>query len=60
MIYGIMAYRVDGELYGKRICFRLICSDPFLMTGFDQKTLHLKNKGNEEWNHYKTIKITPG
>jgi hypothetical protein len=49
-------------------------SDPFLMTGFDNKTLHLKNKGeteveislevdflgNEEWSEYKTIKIKAG
>ncbi len=46
-------------------------SDPFLMTGFDKKTLHLKNKsneeieftievdfmGNEEWDTYKVIEV---
>jgi len=49
-------------------------SDLFLMTGFDKKTLHLKNTGkeeveialeidflgNEEWNHYTTIKLAVG
>lgn len=46
-------------------------SDPFLMTGFDKKTLHLKNNenkdieftimvdflGNDEWNVYKKITV---
>lgn len=46
-------------------------SDPYLMTGFDQKVLHLKNEsdreveftievdfiGNLEWTTYKTIKV---
>jgi len=46
-------------------------SDPFLMTGFDKKTLHLKNHGaeeieisieidfigNEEWNTFKKITV---
>lgn len=46
-------------------------SDPFLMTGFDKKTVHLKNHGekdveftievdflgNEEWNIFKIIKV---
>ena len=49
-------------------------SDPFLMSGFDKKTLHLKNSGNEDmeiavetdfigneqWNHFKTIKLKAG
>jgi len=49
-------------------------SDPFLMTGFDKKTLHLKNEGkdnveitievdvegNEDWAAYKTIKVNKG
>jgi len=49
-------------------------SDPFLMTGFNKKTIHLNNKcqeeveitmeidflGNEEWNHYKTFKLNAG
>ncbi len=48
-------------------------SDPFLMTGFDKKTVHFINKGkeeieftieidvmgNDEWHHYKTIKVNP-
>ena len=46
-------------------------SDPFLMTGFDKKTIHLNNNGenmvefkieidflgNGEWNTFKTIKV---
>jgi len=46
-------------------------SDPFLMTGFDKKTVHLQNNskndveftimvdfsGNDEWNTYKKIKV---
>lgn len=46
-------------------------SDPFLMTGFDKKTIHLNNKGkydvefsieidfvgNGEWNTFKTLKV---
>lgn len=49
-------------------------SDPFLMTGFDKKTVHFMNKGeapvqfilevdvmgNEEWNTYKSIQVDPG
>jgi len=48
-------------------------SDPFLMTGFDKKTLHLKNHtdkpvnlrieidfiGNESWEEYAVIKMEP-
>jgi hypothetical protein len=44
------------------------------MSGFDKKTLHLKNSGNEDmeiavetdfigneqWNHFKTIKLKAG
>ena len=46
-------------------------SDPFIMTGFDKKILHLKNEGgeslevsievdflgNETWEHYKSIEL---
>jgi len=46
-------------------------SDPFLMTGFDKKTIHLNNNGENmvefkieidflgdgEWNTFKTIKV---
>lgn len=49
-------------------------SDPFLMTGFDKKNIHLINKGNEaiefivevdvmgneEWHQYKKIKVEAG
>jgi hypothetical protein len=49
-------------------------SDPFLMNGFDKKTLHLVNKGkdnvaftieidfegNDTWHAYKTILVKPG
>lgn len=49
-------------------------SDPFLMNGFDKKTLHLVNKGkddvaftieidfegNDTWHTYKTILVKPG
>lgn len=48
-------------------------SDPYLMTGFDKKSVHFINKGeediefsievdvmgNDEWNTYKTIKVEP-
>lgn len=48
-------------------------SDPFLMTGFDKKTVHFINKGaqavqfvievdvmgNEEWHTYETITVDP-
>ncbi len=48
-------------------------SDPFLMTGFDKKMVHLMNKGaqavefiievdvlgNEEWHTYKSITVEP-
>lgn len=48
-------------------------SDPYLMTGFDQKVLHLKNNsdhvvkftievdfiGNQEWSAYETISVQP-
>jgi hypothetical protein len=49
-------------------------SDPFLMTGFDQKVLHLKHEANREvrfrieadflgngsWELYETIAVAPG
>ena len=49
-------------------------SDPFLMTGFDKKTLHLRNSsdhavtiqiqvdflGNETWSEYKTVTVDAG
>lgn len=49
-------------------------SDPFLLKGFDKKTVHFNNKGktaveftveidflgNGEWNRYTTLKVKPG
>jgi hypothetical protein len=49
-------------------------SDPFLMTGFDQKVVHLMNRGDEElvftievdvlgngrWDTFETIQVQPG
>jgi len=62
-----------GAIWQDEIVSTSATSDPFLMTGFDKKTVHFINKGteeveftievdvmgNEEWFIYKTIKVEP-
>ncbi len=63
-----------GAVWQNEIIEANVYSDPFLMTGFDKKTVHLKNNGedevefsievdflgNEEWSTFKTIEVKGG